>query len=285
MQLLLMEIALYMVSINYKITQSSMILSGIIDNLLHNTSIVDDKHGMWAQQLREMQFWENMHNLPMYLRRRWVSGAKEWLSGLHGSKENDKDKLGYTDHEWDYIWSSMLVDRAWSLPAITDHYGNPIKDNLAPELFIKFIAHDVRCHIIVFDLTLDIIQFCSANHLKSNNSIFDAPILLYCTGNHFQAVHPTNQDYFVHYARNLEYSQSNANAEDLHTSETYLISTLEKSSVNKFNDNFCQDSLKNISSSVEDQPFEPYEVESKEGRALKTKELYPPQRFRDTKKG
>ena len=191
-----------------------VIQPGVIDNLLHNESIVENVNGFWEEQLKEMKIWENIQNLPIYLRKRWVKGAKEWLSGLHGSKENDKEKLGYTDGEWEYIWSTMLVDRAWSLPAITDKRGNPLKDNLAPELFIKFIAHDTRCHIIVFDLTLDIVQFCSANHLKNDNVMFDAPILLYSTGNHFQSVHPTNQDYFIRYARHLELSQSNSNAEN-----------------------------------------------------------------------
>ena len=160
--------------------------------------------------MNELRIWENLENLPMYLRRRWVHGGREWLSGMHGSKENNKDILGYTDGEWNFIWSTMLSDGAWSVPAITDKFGNVIKDNLAPELFIKFIAHDVRCHIVVFDLILNMVQFCSANHLKDNNMLFDAPILLYTTGNHFQAVYPLNTEYFVNYARDLEYSQSNA---------------------------------------------------------------------------
>ena len=161
------------------------------------------------KHLEELKISEYSGNLPTYLRRRWVSGGKEWLSGKHGSKENDKEIFGYSDTEWDYIWSTMMADGAWSVPQITDNHGNPIKDNLAPELLIKFVAHDVRCHIVIFDLALNIVQFCSANHLKDNNVIFDAPILLYTTGTHFQALFPLNHDYFVQYARNLDFSQSN----------------------------------------------------------------------------
>ena len=159
--------------------------------------------------MNELKIWENFDNLQMYLRRQWVHGGREWLSGMHGSKENDKDMFGYTDAEWNFIWSTMLSDGAWAVPAITDKYGNIVKDNLAPELFIKFIAHDVRCHVVVFDLILNRVQFCSANHLKDNNVLFDAPILLYNTGTHFQAVYPQNIDYFVNYARDLEHSQAN----------------------------------------------------------------------------
>ena len=139
---------------------------------------------------------------------------------MHGSKENDKEIFGYTAEEWDYIWSMMLVDRAWSLPAITDRYGNPLKDNLAPELFIKYIAHDIRCNILVFDLQLNIIQYCSANQLKDNNVVFDSPVLLYSTGNHFQSIHPvtSRKDFFDEYARNLERGQSTLNIEPLENS-------------------------------------------------------------------
>ena len=100
----------------------------------------------------------------MHLRRRFVQGASEWMAGCHGSKENDKLKLGYTDEEWNFIWSTMLEDRAWAVPAIRDEQGKFLKENDAPELLIKFAAHDLRCHIIVFDLKLNRIQFCSGNH-------------------------------------------------------------------------------------------------------------------------
>jgi len=157
-----------------------------------------------------------------------------------------------------YIWSTMLVDRAWSLPAITDKRGNPLKDNLAPELFIKFIAHDTRCHIIVFDLTLDIVQFCSANHLKNDNVMFDAPILLYSTGNHFQSVHPTNQDYFIHYARHLEFAQSNSNAENSVNSDVQkdlVLSTPQMASVDMVEKNSYECPSEINSFSLKDESF------------------------------
>ena len=71
-------------------------------------------------------------------------------------------------------------------------------------MFIKFIAHDLKCHIIVFDLLLGQVQFCSANHLKDNNASFDSPILLYSTGGHFQSVFPKDQELFVNFAKELE---------------------------------------------------------------------------------
>ena len=136
-----------------------------------------------------------------------MTGAREWLAGMHGSKENDMEILGYTQEELNYIWSTMLIDGAWSVPSITDEFGNSIKDNHAPEMFIKYIAHDVQCHLIVFDLTLNTVQFCSANHLKDDNVMFDAPILLYNTGSHFQSVFPLNHEYFIHYVKDFEDKQ------------------------------------------------------------------------------
>ena len=86
-------------------------------------------------------------------------GAADWLAGNNGSRENDKEVYGYSDAQWEYVWETMLVDGAWAVPSIMDNQGNKIKDNLAPEMMMKYIAHDLRCHIIVFDLVLDNIQF------------------------------------------------------------------------------------------------------------------------------
>ena len=44
----------------------------------------------------------------------------------------------------------MLEDGAWAVAGIMDAEGNVIKENYAPELLIKYIAHALRCHIIVF---------------------------------------------------------------------------------------------------------------------------------------
>ena len=127
----------------------------------------------------DLKFYDDMDNHIMYLRNRFAIGASEWLAGKNGSKRNDKNILDYTDDEWAYIWSTMLEDGAWAVPSIKDELGNIIKENYAPELFINFIAHDLKAHIIVFDLLLDRIQFISGNHIKSNNVVFDSPLLLY----------------------------------------------------------------------------------------------------------
>ena len=141
----------------------------------------------WTALMKDLHFWEDMDNHIMYLRRRWVLGSAEWMSGMYDSKQNDKELLGYTDDEWAFIWATMLEDKAWAVPHIKDIDGNFLKHNNAPEIFIKFVAHDLRCHIIIFDLLLNRIQFCSGNHLKTDNVLFDSPLLLYNTGGHFQS--------------------------------------------------------------------------------------------------
>ena len=142
------------------------------------------------------------------LRTNWVLGASESLAGKNGSKINYKDSLGFTDDEWSFIWSTMLEDGAWSVSSIKDNTGKVVKENFAPEMFINYIAHAIRCHIIVFDLKLDRVQFCSANNLKDNNLAFDSPLLLYATGSHFQSVLPKNQKFFAVYAKQLELENS-----------------------------------------------------------------------------
>ena len=69
---------------------------------------------------------------------------------------------------------------------------------------IKYMAHDLRCNIIVFDLVLDQIQFISRNQLKINNVVFDSPLLVYATGNHYQSVMQQDHEYFINLARQLE---------------------------------------------------------------------------------
>ena len=139
-----------------------------------------------------------------FLRTKWGLGAAEALAGRNGSQINDKDTLGYTDDDWNFIWSTMIEDRAWSVPGITDHTGKVVKENFAPEMFINYIAHDIRCNIIIFDLKLDRVRFCSANHLKSDNLVFDSPLLLYATGSHFQSVLPQDEKFFEDLAKQLE---------------------------------------------------------------------------------
>ena len=90
----------------------------------------------------------------------------------------------------------MQEDGAWAVPAVKDKDANTVKENYAPEMLIKFAAHELKCNIIVLDLSLDTIQFCSGNHLRNHNVVFDSPLVLYSTGSHFQAVFHTDHDFW-----------------------------------------------------------------------------------------
>ena len=155
----------------------------------------------------------------LYLRRMFVLGAAEWLVGMHGSKENEKLKFGYTDREWEWIWSTMIEDGAWAVPALRDTEGNYLKENFAPELMIKYAAHELKCHIIVFDLQLNRIQFCSGNYLKDENVIFDSPLILYATGGHFQSVSAIDNEYVIQLTNQLELENRHDSVESHVTSE------------------------------------------------------------------
>ena len=98
----------------------------------------------------------------------------------------------------------MAEDGAWAVPAITDDNGRYIKENYAPEMLIRYAAHEIKCHIIVFDLQLMRIQFCSGNFLKDKNVVFESPLILYATGSHFQSVMQTDHDFFRKLAMELE---------------------------------------------------------------------------------
>jgi hypothetical protein len=130
-------------------------------------------------------------------------GASDWLSGKNGSKENDKLILNYSDDEWDFIWATMIENGAWAVPAIKDDMGNLVKENLAPELFIKYVAHDLHSNIIVIDLFNNTVQICSGNQLLNNNLEFESPLIIYTTGSHFQSVLPKDHEFFVQYAKKL----------------------------------------------------------------------------------
>jgi hypothetical protein len=170
----------------------------ISDNILNNDALkhngTDQLNETWSNVLRKLKFFEDIEDHTLFLRTRWVMGAAEWMSGRHNSKQNDKEIFGYSDEEWNYIWATMLEDGAWAVPSVKDDFGKTLKENHAPEIFVKFIAHELQCHIIIFDLPLGHVQFCSANHVKENNAVFDSPILLYSTGSHFQSVFPKNQE-------------------------------------------------------------------------------------------
>ena len=133
------------------------------------------------------------------LRQRWVLRASQWMSGQNGSLQNHKLMFDYSDKEWSYIWATMSEDGAWDVPSIRNSDGVVIKENYGPEMLIRYIAHDLKCHILVFDLQLNSIQFCSGNYLKKNNTVCNYPLLLYSTGNHFQTVVTQTYQPFVDY--------------------------------------------------------------------------------------
>ena len=205
----------YLHSISSQIFFSCIII-GIIDGVLHNEAFrhTGEETGVdsWTHLIKRLRLWDdlNTYELLQFLRHRFVTGAFEWLSGKHDSERNDKDVLGYTDQEWEDIWTPMLEDGAWAVPHLTDSKGKYLKENNAPEMLIKFIAHDLRAHIIVFDLHLQTMQFISGNHLKKDNVLFDSPLLLYATGSHFQSVFQRNHEYFIQLAKDLESNQENS---------------------------------------------------------------------------
>ena len=180
------------------------IADGIENNDAFKHTSNESRNETWTNLLIDFQFFGDRQDHIMQMRRRFVLGAAEWMAGRNGSKQNDKQLFDYSDTDWEFIWMTMLEDGAWAVPGITDSQGNVSKANFAPEMFIKYIAHELKCHIIVFDLLLNTVQFLSGNHLKNNNVMFDSPLLLYSTGGHFQAVFQNDHEFFVRYARKLE---------------------------------------------------------------------------------
>ena len=184
----------------------------IVDGLLNNSSLKNSKQDSElchrTQLLKDIKFSESVKDHTLYLRQRLAVGASQWLAGKNGSLQNLQSVFGYTDEEWQFIWSSMCEKGAWDVPNIKDSNGKVIKENYAPEMFIKYTAHELRCHIIVFDLQLGTIQFCSGNYLKENNVVFHAPLLMYSTGNHFQSVFPINSQPVEDLAHSLESESS-----------------------------------------------------------------------------
>ena len=118
----------------------------------------------------------------------------------------------------------MREDGAWAVPSIRDHDGNVLKENQAPELFLKYIAHDLKCNILVVDLYNNTVELCSGNQLLDNNVKFDSPLILYTTGSHFQSVFPKDHEFFISYVKELEtkYSMSpRADKQEMEGSSEY----------------------------------------------------------------
>ena len=190
--------------------EGNCLIHAIYDSIFNNEAFEhtgdDNVLRRWTELLKDFKFYEDMDDADHinYLRSKFVLGASEWLAGMHGSKENEKSNLGYSDVEWEFIWSTMIEEGAWAVPSLQDHQGNIVKENNAPEMFIKFAAHELKCNIIVFDLQFGTVRYLSGNHLISNNVIFDSPLLLYSTGSHFQAVFQIEHEFFIEYANNFE---------------------------------------------------------------------------------
>ena len=195
-----------------------MVISAISDGILNNDAFKhcdgETKNESWTKIIKDLKFFdENIKDHTMYLRKIFVDGAKTWMAGKYESQVDDKTLFSYTDSEWNFIWSEMLVDGAWNVPAITDQDGNFVKENYGPEILIKYIAHVLRCHILVYDLSLNKIQFLSGNHVKKNNVLFKSPLLLYNTGSHFQSLFQEDHEYFIKYAEKLEAEYNASNQE------------------------------------------------------------------------
>ena len=99
-ELLVMGIVYYMViRKKYSISYSILFFTAVLDSLLNDDALKhngnDDLNQTWVNLLKDLKVWENIDNHMMYLRTRWVHGCKEWLSGQHGSKENDKNNLRF----------------------------------------------------------------------------------------------------------------------------------------------------------------------------------------------
>ena len=92
------------------------IISAILDCVLYDDALKhngdDDLNQTWIQLMQDLKVWEEIDDHMMILRRRWVQGSAEWLAGKYESKENDKLVLGYSDYEWEFVWTTMVQDGA-----------------------------------------------------------------------------------------------------------------------------------------------------------------------------
>ena len=104
-----------MVNLSYDLPVINQIhFSALIDGVLHNDAFKhrknEDKQQSWTTLLRDLKLYENDTNPVEFLRQKLVLGASQWLSGMYGSKENEKVKFGYSDSEWELIWSLMSIE-------------------------------------------------------------------------------------------------------------------------------------------------------------------------------
>ena len=73
-------------------------MDGVVNNEAFRHTGQDKNMDSWTELLHKLKIHTDMEQRDHtnFLRRRFVTGAAEWLRGFHGSKENDKAKLGYT---------------------------------------------------------------------------------------------------------------------------------------------------------------------------------------------
>ena len=160
-----MLISWYVITTVISVDTKLFILSALIDGIENNEAFRhipnEKKQESWTELLQDLRFSEEMDENEhiRYLRNRFVIGASEWLAGNFGSKENNKSNLGYSDSEWNWIWTTMLEDGAWAVPSVKDDHGNTVKENYAPEILIRFVAHELRYNIIVLDLFWTLFSF------------------------------------------------------------------------------------------------------------------------------
>ena len=69
------------------------------------------------------------------------------------------------------------------------------------------------------------IQFCSGNFLKDDNIIFESPLILYATGNHFQSVFQKDHEYFIQLSHQLDMDNKSENVENSEQNDTTSRST------------------------------------------------------------
>ena len=212
------------------------ILDGILNNEAFRHTNTEDETGPWVELLKRLEIYEE-GNIIQRLRQRWVVEASSWLAGKNNSKLNDKLLLGYSDNEWNYVWATMLEDGAWAVPHIKDGNGNILKENHAPELLLKYIAHDLQCNILILDLYNNTVEFCSGNQVLDNNVKFDSPLLLYATGSHFQSVFPVDHEYFIQHSSELQnrYFPKSPMSEE-HVEENQSNTKSDRNSTTKTND-------------------------------------------------
>ena len=70
--------------------------------------------------MTELGLIQEKNNHIYNLRQRWVLGASLWLSGGNSSLQNLKEIFGYTDDEWQFVWSTMRKSGAWNVSSIKD---------------------------------------------------------------------------------------------------------------------------------------------------------------------